>query len=245
MILYKYRSLVNFERILDIILNQRLYCSTYPELNDPFEGIFETINYRLAARAGAGVFSPARTRALVELHGKTFKKAEELFGGEIDKIKICSLSSDLNDVRLWSYYADGHRGVVFGIDFSGLETKIHEIQYFGKLSFGRTFLGQTLLRGLSPYEKLMGRSDSYYELTQKTNHWQFESEHRIIDEIEHLEEGKHFDIKGRIKTIYLGTRISTTNRDLLTKMAKGKIPIYSTKLNEEKIIVEPDKLIEG
>lgn len=43
MILYKYRSLTNLEHVFDIILNQRLHCSTYPELNDPFEGIFETV----------------------------------------------------------------------------------------------------------------------------------------------------------------------------------------------------------
>ena len=42
MILYKYRSLENLEHVLDIILNQRLYCSTYPELNVPFEGLFIT-----------------------------------------------------------------------------------------------------------------------------------------------------------------------------------------------------------
>src|SRR4030042_1235985 len=117
--LYKYRSLANFEHVLDIILNQRLHCSTYPELNDPFEGLFVT------------------TRNIT---GANFKinEAKDLFEGAIDKVKICSLSSDLNDVRLWSYYADGHEGIVFEIDFSGLEKRndskvIHQVTYSEKL----------------------------------------------------------------------------------------------------------------
>ena len=49
MILYKYRSLSNFEHVADIILNDRLYCPTYEELNDPFEGLFValwTVSFR-------------------------------------------------------------------------------------------------------------------------------------------------------------------------------------------------------
>ena len=37
---YKYRSLQDFERILDIIVNKRLYGAVYKDLNDPMEGKF-------------------------------------------------------------------------------------------------------------------------------------------------------------------------------------------------------------
>jgi hypothetical protein len=231
MILYKYRSLANFEHVLDIILNQRLYCSTYPELNDPFEGIFETTIHPIVV----GMLTPARRRALVELRSKTYKKVEDFFDGEINKIKICSLSSDLNDVRLWSYYADGHKGIVFEIDFSGLETKLYEVYYSAKLP-----------RGVSPQEisiLLKGWTKPQDVLSRKTNHWAFESEYRIIDESKDLEESKYFGIKDRIKTIYSGTRTSDKYRELLKILVQGKIPIWTTKINNEKIIVEPDKLI--
>ncbi|MGB8764645.1 MAG: hypothetical protein WCD07_07625, partial [Burkholderiales bacterium] len=36
MILYKYRSFDNYEFLLDILINERLYCSIYKNLNDPF-----------------------------------------------------------------------------------------------------------------------------------------------------------------------------------------------------------------
>ncbi len=75
MILYKYRSLANFEHVLDIILNQRLYCSTYPELNDPFEGIYRVTYFLLKDGDMA-------TK-------ENYKNVEESVTG---KIKICSLS---------------------------------------------------------------------------------------------------------------------------------------------------------
>ena len=234
MILYKYRSLANFEHVLDIILNQRLYCSTYLELNDPFEGIFETTypHYPPTWLRNRGVLF--RRAWLRRRQSKTYKKVEDLFGSVIDKIKICSLSSDLNDVRLWSYYADGHKGIVYEIDFSELETKngskiIHPVKYSEKLPWSST----TLLGQLSPQEVL----------SRKTNHWVFESEYRIIDEIDHLEDGKYFNIKGRIKAVYLGTRTSDPHRKLLTKIVRGKIPIWTTRLNEKTIKVEPGECI--
>jgi len=238
MILYKYRSLVNFERTLDIILNQRLYCSPYPELNDPFEGIFETTIYPnvfpLVFPIVFGSLTPANRRGLVGLRSQAYKKVEVLLGGEIDKIKICSLSSDLNDVRLWSYYADGHKGIVFEIDFSGLEAIFHQVQYSEKLPWGAM-----------PHVVRPERVKPEDVLSRKTNHWKFESEYRIIEESKNLSEGKYFDIKGRIKAIYLGNRLSDPHFGLLTKIAGGQMPIYTTKINEGKIIVEPDKLIEG
>jgi len=158
------------------------------------------------------------------------KEAKDLFGGTIDKVKICSLSSDLNDVRLWSYYADGHKGVVFEIDFSGLE-RIYEVKYFEELSRGSlTILGQP-----SPHELL----------SRKTKHWEFESEYRIIDESGHLEEGKFFSIKDRIKAIYLGTRTSDIHHKLLTTIVPSEIPIYATKINKKTIKVEPSECIPG
>ena len=185
MILYKYRSLANFEHVLDIILNQRLHCSTYLELNDPFEGLFVTtttitiddfLKYKMPF--------PMFVKPPIKL--EKIYEAKDLLGGEIDKIKICSLSSDLYDVRLWSYYADGHKGIVFEIDFSGLETKLHEVHYSDKLPWG-----------VSPQEVsilLRGWTKPHDVLSRKTNHWKFESEYRIIDESGHLDEDKYFDI---------------------------------------------------
>jgi hypothetical protein len=217
MILYKYRSLANFERILDIILNQRLYCSAYHELNDPFEGIYRTTRLCLE---GDGISTK-----------RDYENAKDLGG---DEIKICSLSSDLKDVRLWSYYADGHKGVVFKIDFSGLKTRddtkiLHEVKYSEELPWGSTIPSRQISR--------------QEVLSRKTKYWEFESEYRIIDESKYLNEDKYFDIKGRITAIYLGTRTSPIHRELLNKIVPGDIPIYMTDLNKKTIEVEPGECI--
>lgn len=38
--LYKYRSLKDMKRFIDILMNRRLYASKYLDLNDPMEGFF-------------------------------------------------------------------------------------------------------------------------------------------------------------------------------------------------------------
>lgn len=38
---YKYRSLENLKRFLEIVMNRKLWSSTYKELNDPMEGVFQ------------------------------------------------------------------------------------------------------------------------------------------------------------------------------------------------------------
>lgn len=39
---FKFRSLSNLKRFLDILVNERLYTSRYDELNDPMEGAYLT-----------------------------------------------------------------------------------------------------------------------------------------------------------------------------------------------------------
>lgn len=40
-LLYKYRSLSKLERILEIIIDRKLYGALYTEMNDPMEGYFQ------------------------------------------------------------------------------------------------------------------------------------------------------------------------------------------------------------
>ena len=183
--LYKYKSLTNLEHVLDIILCEKLFCALYNELNDPFEGLFlTTIKLSYSRLLALKVPFPPH---LVNSSIKQYKTIEDLLS-DVSKTRICSLSSDMSDVRLWSYYADGHKGIVIEIDFSGLESKIHEVKYSEKLpSFGFT-----LLTGPPPHEVL----------SCKTIHWAYEKEYRVIHEY------KFFPISKRIKGIYLGTRIS-------------------------------------
>ena len=105
--LYKYRSLENFKYFVDIILNNRLYASSFKDLNDPMEGMY----YLLTKDCEKTI-----TDKLKEDKGK---------------FKICSLSKLNNDELMWSHYADGHKGVVLGVKIDKAKYDIQSIEYAG------------------------------------------------------------------------------------------------------------------
>ena len=90
--LYKYRSLNNWEFILDIFLNDRLFAAPFRTLNDPMEGRYY---YR---------------------DDEVSKTLLRRFSEEKDYWKICSLSRDPRNTLMWSYYAGGHAGAAIGLD---------------------------------------------------------------------------------------------------------------------------------
>jgi hypothetical protein len=215
MILYKYRSLQNLTQALDIIVNSRLYCSQYLDLNDPFEGLFSaTIHIPYKERIKYPFFILPESLTVT-------KSVKDLFYDSKDRVRICSLSSSLSDVRLWAQYADGNRGIALKIDFSGLENFIHEVIYSAELPS----YGYTLLTSPNPIEVL----------TRKTIHWSYESEFRIIHE------GEYFDITDRLKEIYVGSRISEFHLALLKRLKPSKLQIVRTEIDSKKIEVRTKK----
>ena len=208
--LYKFRSLANFEFVLEIVLNERLYCAHFSDLNDPFEGIYLAVTH----------FPPV----LLQTKGTeriSSKNASSLYEQE-KYCRICSLSADFEDVRLWSHYADGHKGIAIEIDFEGREVDIIPVRYLPELKkYGSTILA-------TPFPEQV--------LTHKTTHWEYEKEFRI------LQSDKYYPVEGRITAIYLGPRVSKGHRVLLDKVVPSEIPIIATKINSTELIVEPEYL---
>lgn len=103
-ILYKYRSLSNLKRLIEIILDSKLYASRYKDLNDPMEGYY------------------SYTKEIAQ-----YKK-------EINKLKkeslICSLSKSNNIGMMWIMYADEGKGCCLEVEVGGNTTwKRIEIEY--------------------------------------------------------------------------------------------------------------------
>jgi hypothetical protein len=127
MTLFKYKSPTRFEYIADILINERLYCAPYDQLNDPFEGIFmESI------QMGDRKFLVPTT-------------PEDLIDPEDPlKARVCSLSSDGSSSLLWSLYAQRLEGVCFEVDCTDLQPAPHKVNYtpdiphFDKPGFGAT-----------------------------------------------------------------------------------------------------------
>ncbi|OFO51071.1 hypothetical protein HMPREF3027_08770 [Porphyromonas sp. HMSC077F02] len=112
---YKYRSLKDLERFLDIILNKRLYGAVYTELNDPMEGKFNKTN--IPKKDLNGIYE------------------------ELRRTRICSLmrkedSNFPDDFLMWSHYADGHRGCCIELELTGSYNQswtVNDVTYMHQL----------------------------------------------------------------------------------------------------------------
>lgn len=107
--LYKYKSLRDLWHVLDVVVNQRLYCAHWSELNDPLEGRYEIC---LGAKA-------AKIERMM-MDRIEFARAE---------LRIASLSAVPDNFLLWSHYADGHKGVAIEIEIPQDHPDLMEVTY--------------------------------------------------------------------------------------------------------------------
>lgn len=205
MLLYKYRSIQRIEHLLDILLNERLYCAEYFALNDPFEGQFRAIVPDLDFFY---TLQPKRRTVPMDIANLPL---------EPTKVRVCSLSRDPSDVRLWSLYADGHKGVAIEIDFAGIEASLIEVKYRTPLPE----FGTTILAGTSA-EEVLG---------YKTDHWKYEQEYRVITDQPHV------SIQGRVKRVVFGVRTPVEIADLLSKVRPKEIAYVHASLDHSGLLV--------
>jgi len=146
MILYKFRSYEQLHYIADILVNERLYCSKLDELNDPFEGHYI---FQIKLQNGLAALAGKRNYTITQ-HKEPRHDRESA-----DKLRICSLSGSMSDVRLWSFYGGSHRGVAIGVDFD-IDSDFEE---------------DGTNTNKVPLKKAV---------TNKTSIWNYEDEYRII-----------------------------------------------------------------
>lgn len=202
--LYKFRPIDQLSSLADILVNERLFCAPYYMLNDPFEGQFlHAIQFPPNKLFPKGL----RTVALTSL--------EDINGPEdYIIVRVCSLSSDMKDVRLWSHYAGGHRGVAIEIDASESMGDFDMVNYEPKLPLFDD------PRYAGPSWKMA--------LTTKTSHWEYEKEYRVITAEE------FYPIKGKIKRVIAGVRCKATDIPLIQKLLPNNVPLFRARLDEER-----------
>jgi hypothetical protein len=220
-VLYKYRDLVGKNRgyVREILLEDKVYFSSFDNLNDPFDGRVH-MSFKGGTREWNGfisrmtrLYNPKLThkglRAEVNRilrDEKRHKDPEVLKRGLSDAQQAfyrrwgIFCLSERNDVSLmWSHYADGHRGLCLG--FAHLAVKplgpalsVKYTSEFPKVNFFtdddlRKFEAQFLTKGLN---------------------WEHESERRVIDRV-----GgpgiRHFPPKALVSVIF-GAKMSQEDR---------------------------------
>ncbi|MFC1859745.1 DUF2971 domain-containing protein [Thermodesulfobacteriota bacterium] len=180
--LYKYRSIKNTMFLLDILVNSRLFAAKFDSLNDPMEGHFRY------GRSKVGRDLLKEIRSLK------------------NELKICSLSKELNNTLMWSYYADGHKGVAIGVEIAKSdEYELIPVKYRERAAY---------------VSKSMDSEKAVKELlTTKLLPWEHEQEVRVLtcDEFVNIE----------VKEIVFGKRIEDKNMKLL-KQLTNKLGIKNT-----------------
>ena len=86
-------------------------------------------------------------------------------------------------------------------------------------------------------EKLTEDTKAIDILSFKTNHWEYESEYRIITEEE------YYSVSGMITSIYLGIRARDDLKELVVRITPEKIPVHDTKIDQSSVTIKPDKRI--
>ncbi len=103
---YKYRSLANMKRFIDILMNRRLYASKYLDLNDPMEGFF-----LYDQNVPRNVVTKLRDERAATL--------------------ICSLSKTPFNGLMWSMYGDEHKGCCIKLRVTSPNWEEVEVNYNG------------------------------------------------------------------------------------------------------------------
>ncbi len=111
---YKFRSAAQIAYAFDIIINKRLYCSDWRNLNDPMEGLFT-----YGTNAGNEPEASQKVKGIV--------KAKKQY-------KVCSLAGTFDSHLLWSHYAGGFDGVAIEINLPQSH-HIRPIEYRGVFAY--------------------------------------------------------------------------------------------------------------
>ena len=187
--LYKYRSLDDFKFLSDIFINQRLYAASYFALNDPMEGYYRYSDGRLSDE-------------LI----KQIKDEKER------KLKICSLSRDPNNELMWAHYANGHRGLVIGVEIDSSMYDVRPIEYDGP-----SYVRLAQQNG--------HRETAIRILSHKLDVWRYEEEERVFVR------GENF-VKATIREVIFGRRMSNQDKSLVKKLIKAVSPNTSISTSE-------------
>jgi len=188
--LYKYRTLEDFKFLSDIFINQRLFASSYFNLNDPMEGYYRYSN-----------------------RGLSDELIEQIKHEKDQILKVCSLCRDPENELMWAHYANGHRGLVVGVEIERPNYDVRPIEYDGP-SYVR------MAKQNGP------RETAIRILSHKLDVWGYEKEERVFVR------GQKF-VSVNVKEVIFGKRMSNQDKSLVKKLINAVSP--HTKISTSEI----------
>lgn len=150
---YKFRGSDQFDLALDIIFNNRLYCSDWSRLNDPMEGSF--------------VYSHSSADET------DYKSIVQEIIEKKQQIRICSLSKTFDCHLLWAHYASGFGGLAVEVELPEGDARINDVVYRGV--FGHLAMNNGLDPSQAAHEVLSSKYSEwkYEQEVRVLNHGEF------------------------------------------------------------------------
>jgi hypothetical protein len=217
-VLHRYRCAT--DRALAEISQNRVYLASPDDLNDPFECRAPvSFNLALLRQQFIEEFAPSRglsaDEAANEFDASAGRLSQELSAGLTDERQdsglIC-LTAIPNSIRMWSYYAQAHKGICVGYS-----TKVHPFMVAMKVTYQNPDV---------PLDIVSALRDDPTRLTahitlRKAAEWDFEEEYRIpVGQIGDRPRAVPHDASGIVE-IRFGARMENGFRNKLRDVISG------------------------
>jgi hypothetical protein len=179
-----------------------LWCHSPSGMNDPFECLAQ-VKRSFSNEQIAECQNYIRQRGLKQYDFLLSQDASHfnavfnsLRQNTINQWAFCALARKPDDILMWSYYANGHKGVVVGFEFKNVKDRrtFQRVRYRDELP---DFDPKTLIDFLDGKPRL---ADFIRDISIKSNCWRREQEWRIWM----LKSGYHSYSSAEVKSIYFG-----------------------------------------
>jgi len=257
--LYKYRSLSenNYEFTREIFLQNKLYFPHPDQINDPFDCKIPPSRKNRSKKEYLAHLEKIKSKtndcnvlaiinsAIANVNSNDMETIEQKLYEQYKKsnlqnVGVLSLSKKPLDIRMWSHYADSHRGICIGFDYEKLLfTFNHTPQCAHEVNYPKL--------NEYPLWDYLDRNDEEIIVKlflTKALYWKYEQEWRIVLP----EKGrtlKKFHPTAMV-SVYLGCQISKKHKEdvidwCLRREQKPKI--YQTTKSESSYSLQTEEIL--
>lgn len=195
-----------------------IWCAKASEFNDPFDSILGLpILWEIIEKFHFAEKIPIKEENVLDL----YKKINEYRY----YMRVSCLTSEYDNLLMWSHYADRHKGICIGFDKDRLD------EPKGKFSISPVIYTDDFLKLKNCIEYYRAENDiirfhmdakpASILTVIKGKNWKYENEYRVFADEQNFDNNK-YSISWPIKAVYLGLSIEEKVKDEVLDIAQKK-----------------------
>lgn len=177
---------------------------------------------------------------LKEFQLKYFGQILESFNSTLrSSVKISCFSEIVDSMLMWSHYADSHKGICIEYNYGSLEPgDLRRKLLYPVIYSEELFDATTLLTD----QKINAPLIALLAAIHKSPHWSYEKEWRLIIPGGIIQDDSLFSA-APVSAIYLGTRISDGDKELIRGVAaKKNVLVFQMRMQQRKFALTHDRV---